>query len=147
MSASGIFPTDEWTVAQGNTPAGPIIMRYRTGDPSPADRELFNKFIIVRWAFESGETPGMPSPEDHQSMVEFEEPVMDASDEAETWGSCVSIVTHNETREWRFYTPDQETFMREFNEVLKGLGPYPLDLQVFDDPDWTGFAEIRESTA
>lgn len=80
-------------------------------------------------------------------MEEFEGAVLDASDEACWWGSCVAVVTHNGSREWRFYTPDVDGFQREFSEALRGLGPYPLDLQVFDDPGWNGFAEIRESVS
>ncbi len=147
MTASGIFPSDNWAIAEGQTPKGPIIMRYRTGDPSPADRELFDKLILARWAYEPSEVPGLPPSELLGSMEEFEEAVLDASDEARWWGSCVAVITHNGAREWRFYTPDVDAFQKEFSEALRGLGPYPLDLQVFDDPDWNGFAEIRESVS
>ncbi|WP_299192138.1 DUF695 domain-containing protein [uncultured Erythrobacter sp.] len=143
MSKSGIFPTDDWTVAQGATLDGPIFMRYRTGEPTQADRERFDKLVIVRWAYNPDEMNGLPTSETTASMGEFEDPVLDASDDAGWWGSCVAIITHNGAREWRFYTPDVGAFQTEFSESLRGLGPYPLDLQVFDDPDWNGFAEVR----
>ena len=146
MSSSGIFPNDDWAIAEGDTPQGPIIMRYRTGDPSFADRDLFDKLILVRWSYEPGEIPGLPSSELLTAMEEFEEPVLNASDKSRWWGSCVAVITHDCTREWRFYTPDVAAFQKEFSEALRGLGPYPLELQVFDDPEWNGFEEIRQST-
>lgn len=60
---------------------------------------------------------------------------------------CAAIFATSDTREWRFYTPDADAFQREFGEALRGLGHIPPDLQVFDDPDWKGFAEIRESVS
>ena len=89
----------------------------------------------------------MPKTEDRDLMEEFEERILDASDEARWWGSGVAVVTHNSVKEWRFYTPDPDAFQLEFSNALRGLGPYPLELQVFDDPDWNGFAEIRGSAS
>lgn len=147
MSASGIFPNDDWALAQGHTPEGTMILRFRTGNPSEADRELFNKLIMVRWAYDQQDTSGLPSSDVIDLMDEFEERVLDASDEARWSGSCVAVVAHNGVREWRFYTPDTSTFQTEFSKALGGMGPYPLDLQVFDDPDWTALGEIRENVS
>ena len=145
MSASGIFPSDSWTVSQGSTAQGPIFVRYRSGDPSEGDKSLFNKLILVRWVYEPREGTGLPQTADMYAMDEFEDRILDASDEAGWWGSCVAVVTHDAVREWRFYAPDLDAFQREFSEALRDFGPYPLDLRAFDDPDWNGLAELRDS--
>ncbi|WP_459786898.1 DUF695 domain-containing protein [Alteriqipengyuania sp. 357] len=144
MSSSGIFPTDEWTVAQGKTSTGPLLARYRSGLPSTADRDLFAKLIMVRWAYEPSDTSGLPNSKDMAAMEEFEDRILEASDNDRWWGSCVAIITHDGRREWRFYTPDIASFQAEFSNALSGLGPYPLELQVYDDPEWAGLAEIRD---
>jgi hypothetical protein len=143
VSGSGIFPSDEWTLASGETENGLMFTRFRSGQPSDADRELFNKLVLVRWSFECREGSGLPTNEAMAAMDEFEDRILEASDAEKWWGSGVAIVTRDGTREWRFYTPDVPSFLQEFSEALRGLGPYPLELQAFDDPDWDGFDEIR----
>lgn len=143
MSGAGIFPSGQWTVASGETENGLMIARFRSGEPSDADRELFSKLVLVRWSFEQYESSGLPTNEAMAAMAEFEDRILEASDADGWWGSGVAVVTHGGTREWRFYTPDVASFQQEFSAALRGLGPYPLDLEAFDDPDWNGFAEIR----
>ncbi|WP_073975894.1 DUF695 domain-containing protein [Erythrobacter donghaensis] len=143
MSSSGIFPSDQWTVASGKTESGLMIARFRSGEPSDADRELFGKLVLVRWPFEQREGSGLPTNQAMAAMDEFEDRILEASDADRWWGSGVAVITHEGTREWRFYTPDVDSFVQEFSAALRGLGPYPLELQAFDDPDWNGFAEIR----
>ena len=143
MSASGIFPTDEWTFGTGKVEAGPIFVRFRSGLPSDADVALFSTLVIIKWPFAPNEL-GLPDTEVLEAMGEFEETVLEASDEDKFWGTCVSIFTEPGFREWRFYTPDATQFSDQFSQALSGLGPYPLDIQAFDDPEWGGFHEIRD---
>lgn len=143
MSGAGIFPSDQWTVAHGATESGPVIARFRSGQPSDADRELFGKLVLVRWPFERREGLDLPTNAAMAAMDEFEDRIIDASDADRWWGSCVAIITREGTREWRFYAPDVTAFVEQFSAAQRGLGPYPLDLQAFDDPDWNGFAETR----
>ncbi len=143
MSDSGIFPSDDWVLSEGQTEVGPIIVRVRSGEPSSADKALFTNLLVVRWAYEAGEF-GLPPRDVLESMVEFEDRILDASDGDRWWGSGVAVITHDGVREWRFYTPDVGAFQAEFSRALAGLGPYPLDLQVFEDPEWVGFSEIRD---
>ena len=144
MTAAGIFPTDEWTLVTGDTPDGPLHLRFRTDMPSEADRVLFKHVVLARWRYRPHpQHPGMPTGPDMSLMTEFEDLIIEASDTARSWGSAVAIVTHNGMREWRFYTPDVELFQQHFNEALAGYGPYPLEFEVFDDPEWLAFHEVK----
>ncbi|MEL6486953.1 MAG: DUF695 domain-containing protein [Pseudomonadota bacterium] len=143
MSSSGIFPTDEWTIAEGETEAGLLLVRYRAGDPAPADQAIFQYLIIITWSFEPRDASGLPDSETLDQMEAFENCVLDKSDEDRVWGSGVAVITHAGTREWRFYTPDVEVFQGEFSTALSGFEPFPLQFLAFEDPEWTGFAEIR----
>lgn len=78
-------------------------------------------------------------------MEKFEERILDASDRDAWWGSGVAIVTHDGAREWRFYTPDVGTFVQEFSQALSGMGPYPIELEAFEDPDWAGLQDLRHN--
>ena len=144
MSKSGIFPSDDWAVVEGETPTGPMFLRFRQGNPSEADRNLFNKLIIARWVFPPRDHTGLPNAELIEQMYQFETTIVDASDADGNWGSCVAVITHAGMRKWRFYTPDVDIFQHEFRECLRGLGPYPLRFEIFEDPEWNGLKQIRE---
>lgn len=146
MSKTGIFPNDEWTIFAGEAEAGPIFVRCRSAQPSDADKELFSKLILIRWQYDPGDASGLPSPEDMATMEVFEERILDASESDASWGAGVAVITHNGVREWQFYTPDVSVFETQFNEALRDLGPYPLELQVFDDPEWNAFEEFRATS-
>lgn len=143
MTGSGIFPTDDWQLVQGDMPSGPMFLRFRTGEPSEADRKRFDTLVKVRWSYQPRDNSGLPSSDLLAEMDAFEEAVLDASDRDADWGSCVVVMTFGGTREWRFYTPDVDGFQGKFSESLRGLGPYPLQFETFEDPDWTGIEEIR----
>ncbi len=122
-----------------------MLVRYRTGEPDPVEKAKFTHLVIVTWPFDLGDQSGLPTSETLDAMGEFELRILDASDQDAWWGSGVAIVTHDGTREWRFYTPDVATFVQEFSQALSGVGPYPIELQAFEDPDWTGFVEVRHA--
>jgi len=143
MSGTGIFPNDQWTLAAGHGDAGPMFVRYRPGEPDPVEKAKFTYMVIATWPFEPSNQSGLPTSETLDAMGEFEERILDTSDRDAWWGSLVAIMTHDGTREWRFYTPDVGTFVQEFNQALSGMGPYPIQLQAFKDPDWTGLVEVR----
>jgi len=145
VTNTGIFPDDNWSVGQGETERGPIIIRVRGSEPNPADRALFTKLIFIRWEFEARDASGLPTSEEMAQMDQFEDRVLEESDRDPSWGSGVAVITHDGVREWRFYTPDTNLFQKRFSACLDGLGPYPLDLEVFDDPEWNGFYELLQS--
>ncbi len=146
MSDSGIFPSDEWAVAQGNGPDGPILTRYRSGMPSSADRALFSNLILIRWQYAEAGADVFPDSETLDRMAEFEDAVLEAADHEKYWGSGVAVVTEGGVREWRFYTPDTSEFMANFNRILAGNDPLPLEFQAFDDPEWIALAELQAAS-
>ena len=122
MSKSGIFPSDDWAVVEGETPTGPMFLRFRQSNPSESDRNLFNKLIIARWAFPPRDHTGLPSAELIEQMDQFETTIVDASDADGHWGSCVAVITHAGMRKWRFYTPTLISSSTNSGNVCAHLG-------------------------
>ena len=147
MSDFGIFPSDEWAVAQGNGPDGPILTRYRSRMPSSADRALFSNLILIRWQYADAGAGVFPDGETLDLMAEFEDAVLEAADHEKYWGSGVAVITEGGVREWRFYTPDTSEFMANFNRILAGKEALPLEFQAFDDPEWIALAELQAATS
>jgi hypothetical protein len=47
-------------------------------------------------------------------------------------------------RDWLFYTSDKERFMARFNALLAGHAPYPIHIELMDDPGWALLHETRD---
>ena len=109
-----------------------------------ADRELFSTLVLTKWRFDPLANDGLPPSELLGRMDEFEDQILESLESAH-WGAGVAVVTHNGCREWRFYTPDAQEFVQRFSESLAGFGPYPLELEAFQDPDWTALEELHSS--
>lgn len=139
---AGIYRSDDWFVGRGTANGDFLLIRARTGLPSPADQGLFNTLITATWTFELDPAAGMPWSELLDQMEEFETVVLDACDRDGWWGCGVGVVTTPGKREWRFYTSDPQAFVTEFSEALHGLGPYPIQLMAEADPEWTGLREL-----
>lgn len=145
MSESGIFPADDWVMARGTGPNGPVLARYRSGMPSSADRALFSNLVVIRWQYADKNAGTFPDDETLDAMAAFENAVLDAADHEKYWASGVAVLTENGMREWRFYTPDTAEFMDNLNRVLAGTQPLPLDFQAFDDPEWLALTELQQA--
>jgi len=97
--------------------------------------------VIVSWKYDPDANGGLPSSAVLAEMEAFETAVLDAS-EAGAWGHGVAVVTTAGVREWRFYTGGAQDFMLEFSHSLSGMGPFPIELTAYDDPDWNALREL-----
>ena len=134
-------------MARGMGPNGLVLVRYRSGMPSSADKALFSNLVIIRWLYADENAGTLPDDDTLDEMAEFEDAVLNTADHEKYWGSGVAVLTENGVREWRFYTPDISEFMENLNRVLTGKPAFPLEFQVFDDPEWLALAELQQRTA
>ena len=54
----------------------------------------------------------------------------------------VHVSTGMGLKEWIFYVRDQQDFMAALNRLLEGHPPYPLQIEVYDDPQWKVWADM-----
>lgn len=113
--------------------------------PSSADRALYSNLVIIRWRYADANAGTLPDDDTLDQMTEFEDAVLEAADHEKHWGYGVAVLTENGVREWRFYTPDTSEFMDNFNRVLADMDAFPLDFEVFDDPEWIALAELQSA--
>lgn len=138
---SSIFPGDLWGVGEAQINGLPLVVRFRTGLPSTEERQRNDKLVIATWAYSGIET-GMPDDETKQLTNRFEEAI-EQSFEHSAIGVLVASLTGNHRKEWRFYTADVDAFLNAFNESLAEHPAYPLELNVFEDPDWNGLSAMQ----
>ncbi|WP_313621097.1 DUF695 domain-containing protein [Achromobacter sp.] len=138
---SNIFPGDLWAVGEANANGLPIIVRFRTGLPTEANRQAHENLIIISWPY-TGIESGMPKDEDKKSTNNFEEAIEKGFENSDV-GVQVACLTGNHLKEWRYYTRDVEAFLEAFNGCLAGHPVYPIELRMFKDPDWNALAGLQ----
>lgn len=138
---SSFFPGDLWAVGETTINGLPLVVRFRTGLPLASERQRNENLVIVTWAY-SGIESGMPNDEDKTLMNRFEEAIEQGFEPSDV-GALVASLTGNHQKEWRFYTADVDAFLNAFNACLAGHPSYPLELRVFNDPDWNGLSAMQ----
>ncbi len=142
---TGIFATDDWRLAEGNTQGKPFIVRMRATFPSPADQALFCHLVIISWAYEGNES-GMPDRDVHKKMNAFEDALEAGTEKRQVAFQALSI-TGDGKKEWRYYAASTDEFMQSLNTDLRGHREYPLQIQSFLDPDWSALREFHEGAS
>jgi hypothetical protein len=137
---SGIYKDDDWTVGEAKINGLPWIVRIRSQLPARPDREIYENLIIISWQYSADES-GMPERAEHKSMNELEDAI-EQQLEPSGLGVQAASTTGNGTKEWRYYTYDTDEFMDKFNQSLVGHQTYPIEIQLFKDPDWSGLSEL-----
>jgi hypothetical protein len=136
-----IFPGDLWAVGEARVNGLPVVILFRNGLPAEADRQINENLIIITWPYEGIES-GMPNDEDKQRTNSFEEAVEQGFENSDA-GVQVACLTGNHQKEWRYYTPNVEAFLDAFNKCLAGHPVYPIQLRMFQDPDWKALSELQ----
>lgn len=138
---SSIFPGDLWGVGEAQVNGLPLVVRFRSGLPPVPVRQANENLVIIAWPYQGIET-GMPDEDTKPHMNRFEEAI-EQSFEHSAIGVLVASLTGNHRKEWRIYTADVDAFLNAFNECLAGHPAYPLELNVFNDPDWNGLSAMQ----
>jgi Family of unknown function (DUF695) len=138
----GIFSDDTWTVGTADQDGQPIIIRVRSQMPGPAERHGHGQLIVVGWPYDGTET-GLPTSDETAAMQDFENAV-EAGLERGGSGIQVASVTGAGHKEWRYYAPDADAFAAALNASLDGHPTYPLEIEMFDDPEWQGLQQLLD---
>lgn len=138
---SDYFSNDLWAIGEAQVNGLPLVVRFRTGLPSAPERQLHENLIIISWPY-TGTESGMPDDADKQSTDRFEEAIEQGFENSDI-GAQVACLTGNHNKEWRYFTRDVEAFLDTFNQCLAGHPVYPIKLNMYKDPEWTGLSELQ----
>jgi hypothetical protein len=137
-----MFPDDTWTVGAADQDGQPILIRVRGQMPDAAQRHGYGQLVVIGWPYDDIEA-GLPTDADNVQMQAFEDAV-EAGLRVSGAGVHVASVTGAGHKEWRYYAADAEAFVAGLNASLEGHPTYPLEIEMFDDPEWEGLQQLLD---
>ena len=133
------YEKSDWKVGSTNDDF-PMIIRSRSTLPDQAYKDKYQHLIIVKWKYTCSDR-GMPDKASREAMDFFEQK-LEAALTSKNNGVLAATKTGQSIKEWRYYNLDTQEFMSSLNEISDPNSPFPIDLQLFDDPNWEALAEI-----
>ncbi|MDR2871054.1 MAG: DUF695 domain-containing protein [Xanthomonadaceae bacterium] len=133
-------PINLWLTGEMEVDGFPVWIHVRSVVPEEHDRELFQHLVIIRWSY-TGDRDELPDEKERERMTAFEKAVEPLMGQTKA-GVLAASLTGRGNQEWRYYTSNPEGFMVQLNRALGEHARYPLEFELFQDPDWNALAEL-----
>jgi hypothetical protein len=124
---------EPWLIAESRDTELPILYRVRRALPSGVDVTTYPTLLNIYWAYEGPH--GFPTLAVSKQQSAFEDALYRI--DAEAIGFLMMVITGSAHKEWIYYIQDPKVFITVFNECLDGHAPYPIELEVNADPEWS----------
>jgi len=123
----------------------PVIWSFENIIPPELERDNLTWLTVISWSYEGGERNGMPPELTNQKMLALE----DALDKLESPAQCVSAYrrTGNNLKEFVYYIHDREMFLDSLNSVLQTHEHYPIEINFYEDKEWSDFRKLQADFA
>lgn len=133
-----------WSTAVATRPSDGhrIIYRYRSEFDRTFKRSSYPDRVTIAWSYKS--TSGMPSKTERESMDRMED-LLSPYVEQTSLSTLVLVSTGEGLREWVYYTKSQDEFMAQVNKALQGLPRFPVEIDLWKDPEWKRYEEFNRS--
>ena len=131
-----------WLLLKYEYEGYPVVMKVMEELPPEPVRERYGMLIVISWNYDRTENNGMPLPAVNNQMIALE----DATDSLEDDGLSLQVYTKtgNGLKELVYYAGSTDEFMKAFNEALADHPRYPLEIEFFDDPEWSDLQTVHE---
>lgn len=141
LSCSAGIASEEgavWSTAIATRPTDGhrVVYRYRSEFGPSFNRALYPDRVIIAWHFKS--ESGMPATAERESMDRMED-LLAPHVEQNAVATLVLVSTGDGLREWVYYARSKEEFMARMNKALQGLPRFPIDVDLWKDPEWTRY--------
>ena len=133
----------DWVLAEGSQGGSALSARFRAQPSTAAERAARPLLIVITWGYD-GDRRGLPDAAAAAAMERFEDAVFGATDSGRIAAEPVAVITSDGVREFRLYAADPDLFMDGFNTALEAHEAYPIELEMFEDPDWAAHAELLD---
>ena len=119
----------------------PVIFKFVDELPSQEIRDRFRWLTVVSWKYDRSVRNGMPPESANNQMLALEH-VVEGMEEAGLRRHAYSR-TGNGLKELVYYVLEREQFVASFNDALSEHPRYPIEIDFYEDRDWSDFQSIR----
>jgi hypothetical protein len=130
-----LLQSDTWSIAEGETPDGPVVIRFRSPVLKGEQTGDFSTLITVAWVYGEEGSGLMPSDEQTEAMDGFEARLYELWEKS---GLAVltAILTFDGARQWVWYAASFDRCIDLLEKMPEESQPYPLELDTEEDPHW-----------
>lgn len=128
----------DFLVAVGNDAGQPVTFRVRNRFPTTLEPAKYTHLIAIFWKYEPINGTGIPAPDLHQAMNEFED-VLTSSLQTPGQAIMTAVVTGTGVREWQWYSRDPDETLALLNAALEGKEIPPVEFAGDPDPTWESY--------
>ncbi|AUZ85989.1 DUF695 domain-containing protein [Methylophaga nitratireducenticrescens] len=132
---------DTWTVGEVKVNGMPVVYKFLSQLPNEEERAKLNWLTVISWKYDGSTNNGMPPQETNKSMIALEDSLETIVGDGQIYEMAYTA-TGNDLKEFVYYITDRDVFMTNFNEALSGHPRYPLEINFYEDPDWSDLSKL-----
>ena len=119
----------------------PVIVKFVNELPSVDTQKRLTSLTVVSWKYDGSANNGMPTKEINKKMIVLEDALQKTMDKSKSYAHAFSR-TGNNLKEFVYYSKSMEEFMSLLNETLQTHETYPIDIDFYEDPEWTELKKL-----
>ena len=133
---------DTWSVGKAKIQGKPVVYKFTNELPNASVRYKMPWLTVVSWKYDGSENNGMPVKTTNEAMIKLEDNLETIDGKEKLYIDAYSA-TGNNLKEFIFYIADREKFMANFNKALKGQPTYPIEINFYEDKEWSELAKLQ----
>ena len=133
---------EKWSVGESKIQGKPVVYKFMNELPEVALRNKMSWLTVVSWKYDGSTNNGMPPKEVNEVMIQLEDG-LETIEGRESLYFDVYSATGNELKEFVFYIADREEFMSNFNKALSDQPAYPIEVNFYEDKDWSELTKLQ----
>lgn len=133
-----------WSVAKATVEGKPLIYKFIADAPPLNLQQQMPWLTVVSWKYDAAENNGLPSAQVNKEMIRLEDGLETIEGNGVVYLDAYTV-TGNGLKEFVYYIADREAFMANFNQALSEHPAYPIEINFYEDRDWSDLAKLHQS--
>ncbi len=121
----------------------PVIVKFVNELPATDIQKRLTTLTVVSWKYGGSSNNGMPTNEINKKLLALEDALSETMDKSKSFVHAYSR-TGNNLKELVYYSKGMDEFMPLLNETLQSHERYPINIDFYEDPEWTELKKLLE---
>lgn len=133
---------ETWSVGEAEVKGKPVVYKFMNEFPGVKTRNKMSWLTVISWTYDGSTNNGMPPSDINELMIKLEDGLEKIEGREKTYFDVYSA-TGNNLKEFVFYISDRDKFMHNFNNALKGHSVYPIEVNFYEDAEWSDLQKLQ----